>query len=206
LTKLLARNKLAATEVDAVELLGGGSRIPRLQAALSEALEGRSLDRHLDADEAIVLGAGLFAANLSTSFRLRKFGMTDAAIYGVSFISEDLEPPSTAAAAEEDGGEVGKILVLAAYWSLILGSQISTPDPQMFWSYLLLQFKLTNLSMVRLWMDYMFTLLGRSCCKVPYQSCMGTTARTRSAIRVLFKMSTALYDQASMLQFLHLTL
>lgn len=31
----------------------------------------RHLDRHLDADEAVVLGAGLFAANLSSSFRLR---------------------------------------------------------------------------------------------------------------------------------------
>ena len=45
------------------------------QAVLSEALSGRHLDRHLDADEATVLGASLFAANLSTSFRLRKFGM-----------------------------------------------------------------------------------------------------------------------------------
>jgi hypothetical protein len=33
--------------------------------------------RHLDADEAVVLGAGLFAANLSTTFRLRQFGLTD---------------------------------------------------------------------------------------------------------------------------------
>jgi hypoxia up-regulated 1 len=31
----------------------------------------RHLDRHLDADEAVVLGAGLFAANMSSSFRLR---------------------------------------------------------------------------------------------------------------------------------------
>jgi hypothetical protein len=34
-------------------------------------LSCRHLDRHLDADEAVVLGAGLFAANLSSSFRLR---------------------------------------------------------------------------------------------------------------------------------------
>ena len=31
-----------------------------------------------------MLGAGLFAANLSTSFRLRKFGMVDLSMYGVS--------------------------------------------------------------------------------------------------------------------------
>lgn len=41
--------------------------------------------RHLDADEAIVLGAGLFAANLSTTFRLRKFGMSDGAAYPLAY-------------------------------------------------------------------------------------------------------------------------
>lgn len=72
LKRLLARNGLKGSDVDAVELLGGGSRVPRLQAALSEALGGRALDKHLDADEAVALGGALFAANLSTSFRLRK--------------------------------------------------------------------------------------------------------------------------------------
>jgi molecular chaperone DnaK (HSP70) len=52
---------------------------------LSEVLGGRPLDRHLDSDEAAVLGASLFAANLSTSFRLKKFGMTDGAMFGVTF-------------------------------------------------------------------------------------------------------------------------
>jgi hypoxia up-regulated 1 len=51
---------------------------------LSEVLGGRQLDRHLDSDEAAVLGASLFAANLSTSFRLKKFGITDGAMYGVA--------------------------------------------------------------------------------------------------------------------------
>lgn len=55
-----------------------------MQAVLSEVLGGRPLDRHLDSDEAAVLGASLFAANLSTSFRLKKFGITDGAMYGVA--------------------------------------------------------------------------------------------------------------------------
>lgn len=32
-----------------------------------------------------MLGAGLFAANLSTTFRLRKFGMTDGATYPIQY-------------------------------------------------------------------------------------------------------------------------
>lgn len=38
---LLSRNKLKPSDVDAVELLGGGSRVPKLQSVLSEALGGR---------------------------------------------------------------------------------------------------------------------------------------------------------------------
>lgn len=113
LLRLLERNKLKPSDVDAVELLGGGSRVPRVQAALSEVLGGRALDRHLDADEATVLGAGLFAANLSTSFRLKKFGLTDVAMYGVTFESEDLVPPAKAGAAgdEEEVGGYGWVTV-----------------------------------------------------------------------------------------------
>lgn len=41
------------------------------------------MDRHLDADEAIVLGAALYAANLSDGIKLnRKLGMIDGSTYG----------------------------------------------------------------------------------------------------------------------------
>jgi len=99
LKALLTRNPVDAQNVSAVELLGGGTRVPRLQQVLSEALGGRGLDKHLDADEAIVLGAGLFAANLSTTFRLRKFGMSDGAAYPLAYRLEE-----TKGAAQNDEG------------------------------------------------------------------------------------------------------
>lgn len=41
------------------------------------------MDKHLDADEAIVLGAALHAANLSDGIKLnRKLGMIDGSTYG----------------------------------------------------------------------------------------------------------------------------
>ena len=47
---------------------------------------GRWLRRHMDADEAVALGAAMFAANLSTTFRLgKKFGMADGASYPIIF-------------------------------------------------------------------------------------------------------------------------
>lgn len=41
--------------------------------------------RHLDADESVALGAGLVAANRSTTFRLRKFGVVEGALYPITF-------------------------------------------------------------------------------------------------------------------------
>ena len=60
------------------------------------------VSRHLDADEATVLGAGLFAANLSTSFRLRKFGMNDMSMYGVVLNVDKINLASPAAADTEE--------------------------------------------------------------------------------------------------------
>lgn len=86
LQHILQRNGLSAGDVHAVELLGGGSRVPKLQAELGSVLGGRVLDKHLDADEAIVRGAAWYAANLSTTFRLnKKFGMSDGAPYPIVF-------------------------------------------------------------------------------------------------------------------------
>ena len=77
LKDVIGKNKVDVKKLKAVELLGGGSRVPKMQDKLTEVLNGRALDRHMDADEAVALGAGLFAANQSSTFRLREFGMLD---------------------------------------------------------------------------------------------------------------------------------
>ena len=45
LEHLIKRNNLKPEDIDAVELIGGGSRVPRIQAELSAVLNGRQLDR-----------------------------------------------------------------------------------------------------------------------------------------------------------------
>ena len=89
LADLIERNGLAAAANVTVQLLGGGSRMPRVQAALSAVHPAAALERQLDASEAFVTGAGLYAANLSTMFRLRRFGMLDGSAHPVSV---SLEP------------------------------------------------------------------------------------------------------------------
>ncbi|KAM1059679.1 hypothetical protein ACFX15_023731 [Malus domestica] len=83
LKEVLKHSGLKVDEIYAVELIGGATRVPKLQAKLQEYLGRKELDRHLDADEATVLGAALYAANLSDGIKLnRKLGMIDGSTYG----------------------------------------------------------------------------------------------------------------------------
>ncbi|CAK9136008.1 unnamed protein product [Ilex paraguariensis] len=83
LKEVLMHSGLKVDEIHAVELIGGATRVPKLQAKLQEFLGRKDLDKHLDADEAIALGASLHAANLSDGIKLnRKLGMVDGSTYG----------------------------------------------------------------------------------------------------------------------------
>nr|KAJ0216236.1 hypothetical protein LSAT_V11C300115720 [Lactuca sativa] len=89
--ELLKHSGLKVDEIYAFELIGGGTRVPKLQAKLQEFLGKSDVDRHLDADEATVLGASLHAANISDGIKLnRKLGMVDGSMYGFMM---DLEGP-----------------------------------------------------------------------------------------------------------------
>lgn len=83
LKEVLKNSGLKIDETYAVELIGGATRVPKLQAKIQEFIGRKDLDKHLDADEAIVLGAALRAANLSDGIKLnRKLGMVDGSSYG----------------------------------------------------------------------------------------------------------------------------
>lgn len=83
LKEVLKNSGLKIDEINAVELIGGATRVPKLQAKIQEFIGRKDLDKHLDADEAIVLGAALRAANLSDGIKLnRKLGMVDGSSYG----------------------------------------------------------------------------------------------------------------------------
>ncbi|EPS73225.1 hypothetical protein M569_01528, partial [Genlisea aurea] len=86
LKDLLKESGLTAGDLYAIELIGGATRVPALQAKIQEFLGRKELDKHLDADEAIVLGASLHAANLSDGIKLnRRLGMIDGSSYGFVF-------------------------------------------------------------------------------------------------------------------------
>ncbi|XP_078149329.1 heat shock protein 70 (Hsp 70) family protein [Carex rostrata] len=83
LKEVIQSSNLKVEDIYAVELIGGATRVPKIKAKLQEFLGKSDLDKHLDADEAIVLGASLHAANISDGIKLnRKLGMVDGSTYG----------------------------------------------------------------------------------------------------------------------------
>eukprot|EP01061_Rhynchopus_euleeides_P039178 TRINITY_DN6722_c1_g4_i1.p1 TRINITY_DN6722_c1_g4~~TRINITY_DN6722_c1_g4_i1.p1 ORF type:complete len:794 (+),score=437.93 TRINITY_DN6722_c1_g4_i1:263-2644(+) len=91
LVKALEDADLKPDDLHAVEVVGGGIRIPALQNSLSEALGGRTLDKTLNGDECMVLGAAFEGAKLSETFRTRGFIVHDRLPYNVSFQLSQLE-------------------------------------------------------------------------------------------------------------------
>ncbi|CAH2078857.1 unnamed protein product [Thlaspi arvense] len=92
LKDVLKHSGLKIDDIYAVELIGGATRVPKLQSTIQEFIGKQDLDKHLDADEAIVLGASLHAANLSDGIKLkRRLGIVDGSPYG--FLVE-LEGPN----------------------------------------------------------------------------------------------------------------
>jgi len=63
---------LTKEEVHRVEMIGGATRIHRVKQTAADFF-GKPTSASINADEAGALGATLYAAKLSTSFRLRDF-------------------------------------------------------------------------------------------------------------------------------------
>ena len=68
----------------------------------------------MDADEAVVLGAWLYAANLSTIFRLRKFGMTDKVPFAITFKLEGADEQGADTVDEAKEQETGPRVLVPA--------------------------------------------------------------------------------------------
>lgn len=78
-------------DIDMVELIGGGMRVPRLQEELKHFLgEKLDLGMHINSDESMALGAAFHGANVSTAFKVRHIGMTDLNPFPVKVSLTDL--------------------------------------------------------------------------------------------------------------------
>jgi len=63
--KVLKDAKMAREKVDDIVLVGGSTRIPKVQALVSEYFGGRQLNKSINPDEAVAYGAAVQAAVLT---------------------------------------------------------------------------------------------------------------------------------------------
>lgn len=61
----VAESGLTVEDIDEVVLIGGSSKIPKIQAILSETFKGKTFNKHVNADEAVAYGAAIQSAVLS---------------------------------------------------------------------------------------------------------------------------------------------
>lgn len=57
--------KLQKREIEEVVLVGGSTRIPKIQQLLSDFFNGKALNKNINPDEAVAYGAAVQAAILS---------------------------------------------------------------------------------------------------------------------------------------------
>ena len=73
--------EMDATDIEQVIIVGGGSRVPKVQQLLLEVTKKTELGKSVNSDEAAALGASYAAAGLSKAFRIKKFGVRDVSFF-----------------------------------------------------------------------------------------------------------------------------
>ncbi|XP_078389408.1 hypoxia up-regulated protein 1 [Cetorhinus maximus] len=76
-------SELKMEEIDHVILVGGATRVPKVQEALLKAVGKKELGKNINADEAAAMGAVYQAAALSKAFKVKPFLIRDAAMYPI---------------------------------------------------------------------------------------------------------------------------
>ncbi|KAH0623377.1 hypothetical protein JD844_031650 [Phrynosoma platyrhinos] len=70
-------------EIDQVILVGGATRVPKVQEFLLKAVGKEELGKNINADEAAAMGAVYQAAALSKAFKVKPFIVRDAAVFPI---------------------------------------------------------------------------------------------------------------------------
>ncbi|XP_064424847.1 hypoxia up-regulated protein 1 [Latimeria chalumnae] len=98
LFQALKAAEMTLEDVDQVILVGGATRVPKVQEVLLKAIGKEELGKNINADEAAAMGAVYQAAALSKAFKVKPFVVRDAAIYPI-------QVEFTREVEEEDGAK-----------------------------------------------------------------------------------------------------
>lgn len=80
--KALTTASMSIENIDQVILVGGGSRVPRVQELLTKFV-GQELGKSLNTDESAAMGAVYRSADISTGFKVKKFLTKDAVMFPI---------------------------------------------------------------------------------------------------------------------------
>ena len=117
LEQALADAKLTAADIDVIELVGGGSRVPAVKERI-QAFFGKPLSFTLNQDEAVARGCAFSCAILSPVFRVRDFSVQDIISYPVEFTWEkapDIPDEDTSLVVFNKGGVMPSTKILTFY-------------------------------------------------------------------------------------------
>ncbi|XP_026103261.1 hypoxia up-regulated protein 1-like [Carassius auratus] len=79
----LAAAEMSMDEIEQVILVGGSTRVPKVQDVLLKAVGKEELSKNINADEAAAMGAVYQAAALSKAFKVKPFLVRDAALFPI---------------------------------------------------------------------------------------------------------------------------
>ncbi|KAK4246387.1 Hsp70 protein-domain-containing protein [Corynascus novoguineensis] len=87
LEQALAESRLSKEDIDIIEVVGGGSRVPAIKERIQNFF-GKNLSFTLNQDEAIARGCAFSCAILSPVFKVRDFAVQDIINYPIEFAWE----------------------------------------------------------------------------------------------------------------------
>lgn len=76
--------KSGLTQVHSVEIVGGATRMPAVQARLCQAFHVETVSKTMNAEEAVAKGCAVQAAMLSAFFKVKEYGVADRTPYPIN--------------------------------------------------------------------------------------------------------------------------
>jgi heat shock protein 4 len=117
LERALAEAKLKAEDIDAIEMVGGCTRVPALKTVI-EKFFGKGLSFTLNQDEAAARGCAFSCAILSPVFKVRDFSVHDIVNYPIEFTwekSPDIPDEDTSLIVFNKGNVMPSTKILTFY-------------------------------------------------------------------------------------------
>lgn len=117
LEQALADAKLNKEDIEIIEVVGGGSRVPAIKERI-QTFFGKPLSFTLNQDEAVARGCAFSCAILSPVFRVRDFSVQDVVPYPIEFAwekSADIPDEDTSLVVFNKGGVMPSTKILTFY-------------------------------------------------------------------------------------------